>query len=79
MKYGYLYEKEEKEVKKDIEKGIEVYGGVDINSLLDTINLLEINNPSNPEITLSLIKKECMIYLGKLEEVKKWERKMVQR
>lgn len=70
MKISYLYEKDEKEVKKDLEKGIEVELGVGLNSLYDEINIYEINHPSNPEIVVALLKQNIMILLGKIEQEK---------
>lgn len=73
MQIGYLYQKKEKEVKEDIEKGQEVELGVSCNSLLDTINVHEINFPSEPFKVLGYIKQEVMHYLGKIQETKKNE------
>lgn len=67
MKVGYLYQKDEKEVKKDVEKNIDVSLGCDVGSIMDTIILHEINNPGNPNIVISLLKKELMLILGKAE------------
>ena len=73
MKQGYLYQKNESELKKDLSKNIEVTKGVDLSSILDTINIHEINYAGKPEVVLSLIKQEVMLYLDKItikEEVK---------
>lgn len=70
MKIAYLYDKTEKELEKDIKDGKDVTIGADVSSILDTINALEVNNPSNPEVVLALIKKECLIVLGKVTEEK---------
>ena len=68
MRIGYIYyDKKEEEVKKDLSKGIEVNLGVDLVSLLDTINLQEINNAGNPSVVLALLKQEVMTLLGKIQ------------
>ena len=41
MRIGYLYEKNEKELQQDIKKGSIVALGVDVGSLLDTINIYD--------------------------------------
>jgi hypothetical protein len=66
MQIGYLYQKNEKEVQKDIEKGAEVTIGIDCNSLLDKINILEIENISRTDIVVALLKQELMEILGKI-------------
>jgi hypothetical protein len=65
---GYLYQKTEKEVKKDIENKIIVSAGVDVNSILETITINEINFSNDPALVLAELKKECMIILGKVKE-----------
>ena len=67
MIVGYLYKKTEAEVKKEVEKGVEVVMGVDVSSIIDTINLHEINNVGHPDIVLALLKQECMLILGKIK------------
>jgi len=66
MIVGQLYQKTEEEIKKDVVKGIIVSEGVDASSILDTINLHEINNAGKPEIVIALLKQEIMIILGKV-------------
>lgn len=63
---GYLYQKSEEELKKDITKGLNISTGVDVNSIMDTIIIHEINNPGKPEMVISLLKHEIMILLEKV-------------
>ena len=67
MLTGQLYQKKDKEIEEDLKKGIDVELGIEINSLMDTITLHEINYPNEPNIIISLLKKEIMLLLGKLE------------
>ena len=66
MEQGYLYRKTEEEIKKDVKEGKEVKAGVSCESILDTINIYEINNAGKPEMVISLLKQEVMIMLGKV-------------
>jgi hypothetical protein len=67
MKLGYLYNKTEEEVKKDISKGVEVYQGIEINSLLNSINICEALFENDPNKVLAELKKQILIYQGKIE------------
>lgn len=68
MKIGYLYQKDKKTLEKEIKAGIEVSIGADVSTILDTINVHEVNNPNNPGVVLALLKKECLIVLEKVTE-----------
>lgn len=70
MKTGYLYHKTDKEIESDIKKNISITLGIDINSLLDTINFYEIKHNGDYQSTLINLKQDIMILLGKITENK---------
>jgi len=66
METGYIYQKTEEEIKKDVKEGKNIYVGVYVNSLMDTINLLEANNLTPSQVVAEL-KKEILYHQGKIE------------
>jgi hypothetical protein len=64
---GYLYNKTNDEIKQDIKKGAVVSVGIDLNSLLDTILLNEINSRNDSALTIALLKQEVLFLMDKLE------------
>jgi hypothetical protein len=70
MKTGYLYEKTEEELKKDIKNNINVTLGIEVTSLLDTINFYEIKHNGESTQVLINLKYDLMLLLGKISENK---------
>jgi len=74
MKYGYIYEKDIKEIEKDIKKGESLYEGIYLVSLLSFIDILDIKHNRDSNKVLSELKKEILIASGKIEEKSKNEK-----
>tara|TARA_Y100000310_G_scaffold242023_1_gene246188 strand:- start:109 stop:393 length:285 start_codon:yes stop_codon:yes gene_type:complete len=68
MRIGLVYPYDEKKYQSDLDKGKTVSLGVDIDSLLDEINKLEIDHHSDTNRVVAEIKYACMVLLGKIQE-----------
>ena len=64
---GMLYEFDEKKIRKDLDNGMSVSTGIDANSLLDTIIILEIEAEGNTTKVINTLKQNLMILLGRLK------------
>lgn len=63
MKIGLLYPYDEKKYKEDKDARL----GLDPESVMDTINILEAENANNAMVVLAKVKTQLLQLLGKIE------------
>jgi len=63
MKIGLLYPYDEKKYQEDKDVGL----GLDPESLLDNLNILEADNDNNAMLVLAKLKKQLLQLTGKIE------------
>lgn len=66
MKTGYLYNKTDEELQKDIKNGAEVSIGIDAHNLIDVITIKEIVNNNDANKVLAQLKQDLLVIIGKL-------------
>jgi len=67
MQIGILSSYDKKKVEAEISKGNQVMLGAELNTLLDEINLLEIQHGYDLSKVIAELKYNCMMALGKIE------------
>lgn len=75
MQIGLLYPYDRKKHEEEAKKGKNVMVGVDVSSLLDDINELEIKHAYDLTKVLGELKYNCMVILGKIAPPKEEKEK----
>lgn len=78
MKFGYIYNKTEKQLKQDLEKGEDISLGVDVNSLLETMQVYETISNNDFNTAYAQIKKDLLVHIGRLTIKKDEDNKKVE-